>query len=235
MTTIDKNAQHAHAHSKHHAQEDSNHFLIPLLLISAFAVIELLGGWWTGSLALLGDAWHMVSDIAALGLAWFAASHTKKVGATRHASGMSHAEIIASIINAILMLLVVAWIVAEAIQRFKHPQAVAGVGVMMIAFLGLVVNIVVAKQLHGGHQEDNLNHRAAFLHVLGDLLGSIAALVAGAVIYFTGWLAIDPILSIFISVLILLSTLSLIKDIWHTVYGKKVPSKQAHPAHHHKH
>ena len=232
MTSLDKKTPQAHDHSYGDLYEENNHFLIPLLLISAFAIVELIGGWWTGSLALLGDAGHMVSDVAALGLAWFAASHAKKADASKHASGMSHAEIIASMMNVVLMLLVVAWIIVEATQRFKHPQAVAGVGVMLIAFLGLVVNVVVAKQLHGGHQEDNLNHRAAFLHVLGDLLGSVAALVAGTVIYFTGWLTIDPILSIFISVLILLGTLNLIKDIWRTLFGNKTPNLQVHE---HKH
>ena len=181
----------------------------------------------------MGDAGHMASDVAALGLAWFAAGHAKKSTTTRHASGMSHVEIIASIFNAILMLIVVAWIIFEAIQRFKNPQHVAGAEVMLIAFLGLLVNIVVAKLLHGGdaHGEQNLNHRAAFLHVLGDLLGSVAALVAGAVIYFTGYMPIDPILSIFISLLILLGTLNLIKDIWQMLYTNKTHSE--HDVHEH--
>ena len=193
------------------------------MLILAFAIVEVIGGFWTGSLALLGDAAHMASDVAALGLAWFAASHAKKSSASKHASGMSHVEIVASIFNAFLMLLVVAWIIYEAMQRFKNPEKVAGAEVMLIAFLGLLVNVIVAKLLHGGaaHAEQNLNQRAAFLHVLGDLLGSVAALLAGAVIYFTGYMPIDPILSIFISLLILLGTLNLIKDIWRTVQGSR--------------
>ena len=208
-----------------HAREETspNHFLIPFLLILVFAIVEVIGGFWTGSLALLGDAGHMASDVAALGLAWFAASHAKKASASKHASGISHVEIVASIFNAILMLLVVAWIVFEALQRFKYPEKVAGAEVMLIAFLGLLVNVIVAKLLHGGaaHGEQNLNQRAAFLHVLGDLLGSVAALLAGAVIYFTGYLPIDPILSLFISGIILLGTLNLIKDIWQTLHGSR--------------
>ena len=107
MTNLDKKTPQAYDYShedlhKENQYEGNNHFLIPLLLISAFAIVELLGGWWTGSLALLGDAGHMVSDVAALGLAWFAASHAKKADASKHASGMSHAEITASIINAVL-------------------------------------------------------------------------------------------------------------------------------------
>jgi len=213
-------------HSDEVSNISKNHFLIPFLLILAFAIVEVIGGVWTGSLALLGDAGHMVSDVASLGLAWFAASHAKKPDSSKHISGMSHMEIFASIFNTILMLVVVVWIVYEAIQRFKNPQQVAGAEVVIIALIGLLVNIIVAKQLHVGHEKDNLNHRAAFLHVLGDLLGSVAAMLAGAVIYLTGYMTIDPILSIFISGLILLGTLSLIKDIWHTLHDQS-------PSHHH--
>lgn len=214
---------HDNSHSHDHPRDKKNHFLIPLLLILGFAIVEVAGGFWTGSLALLGDAGHMFSDVAALGLAWFAASHAKKPSSKRHASGMSHAEIIASIINSVIMLVVIVAIVYEAFQRFKHPQNVAGAEVMVIAFFGLLVNIIVAKQMHNDADEvskNNLNHRAAFLHVLGDLLGSVAALVAGAVIYFTDYMVIDPILSIFISGLILLGTLSLIRDIWKTLHSE---------------
>jgi cobalt-zinc-cadmium efflux system protein len=227
-----QNHSHSHAHDSIPSQK--NHFLIPLLLILAFAIVEAAGGFWTGSLALLGDAGHMASDVAALGLAWFAASHAKKADSSKHASGMSHAEIFASVVNVILMLAVVAWIVFEAIQRFKSLHEVAGAEVMVIAFIGLLVNIIVAKIMHRDadeHTKDNLNHRAAFLHVLGDLLGSVAALVAGAVIYFTGYMAIDPILSVFISGLILLGTLGLARDIWKTLHDDKM--HDAHDGHAH--
>lgn len=225
-----QNHDHSHSHT------DKNHFLVPFLLILAFAVIEVAGGLWTSSLALLGDAGHMFSDVAALGLAWFAASHAKKPTSKKHVSGMSHGEIIASIINSVIMLLVVAAIVYEAIRRFKTPHNVAGAEVMVIAFIGLLVNIIVAKRMHNHtdeHSKNNLNHRAAFIHVLGDLLGSVAALAAGAVIYFTGYMAIDPILSIFISGLILLGTLSLIRDIWKTLHQEHGHNHQGHHEHRH--
>jgi cobalt-zinc-cadmium efflux system protein len=210
--------------SKHQHQVENNHshsnpFLFPFLLILVFAFIELAGGIWTQSLALLGDAWHMFSDVFALGLAWFASHHATKPNTKKHASGQSHVEIAASVINAVLMVAVVIYIIVEAIERLKNPHSVTGGYVMLIAFAGLVVNIVVAKLLHDDNH-DNHNHRAAFLHVLGDLLGSVAALVAGAVVYFTGWLPIDPILSIFISLLILLVTCKLIADIWRILHGK---------------
>lgn len=202
--------------------EDDNHshgnpFAIPFFLILGFAVIEFAGGIWTQSLALLGDAWHMFSDVFALALAWYASTQAQKKPLIKHASGQSQIEIRASIINVALMFVVVAWIIFEAIQRLKNPLNITGGYVMLIAFIGLVVNVIVAQRLH--HQahhhggKDNLNHRAALLHVLGDLLGSVAALLAGAVIYFTGWLAADPLLSLFISALILVVTLKLANDI----------------------
>jgi cobalt-zinc-cadmium efflux system protein len=219
-----QSSQNNHSHDDHqahdhqHAHASENPFSLPFFLILIFAVIELAGGIWTNSLALLGDAWHMFSDVFALGLAWFASHHAGR--SKKHKSGQSYIEIMASIINALLMLVVVIYIILEAIDRFKNPHVVTGGYVMLIAFVGLIVNVIVAKLLHDddGDQHHshahNHNKRAAFLHVLGDLLGSIAALVAGAVIYFTGWLAIDSILSIFISLLILVVTLKLIKDIW---------------------
>ena len=217
-------------HAKHTTKASpSKLYAIPFVLILVFGFIEFFGGIWTNSLALLSDAWHMFSDVFALGLAWFAAHLSAKPGTHKHSSGQSHAEIAASAVNALLMLLVVAYIVYEALQRFNHPQPVTGGYVMLIAFVGLIVNVMVAKMLHGhdndahddghGHEKtgtQNHNKRAAYLHVMSDLLGSVAALLAGAVIYFTGWLPIDPILSIFISMLILLVTLKLIQDIWHS-------------------
>ncbi len=213
----DSHHHEAHSHQPHsHKSHQTNAFAIPFFLILIFAVVELIGGVWTNSLALLGDAWHMFSDVFALGLAWFASHYSTK--SKKHASGQSHIEIVASIINAVLMLVVVIYIVVEAIVRLKTPQIVTGGYVMLIAFLGLIVNIIVAKQLHDDdHGTNNHNKRAAFLHVMSDLLGSVAALAAGAIIYFTGWLPIDSILSIFISLLILVVTLKLIKDIWNTL------------------
>lgn len=218
-------------------QEDDhthgNPFLIPFLLILVYAIVEFLGGIWTQSLALLGDAWHMFSDVFALGLAMYAAYHASKA---RRQAQQSRVEIFVSAINAVLMLVVVVWIVLEALERLQHPQAVAGGYVMLIAFFGLVVNLVVAQRLHhhahhhGG--KDNLNHRAALLHVMGDILGSVAALVAGVVIYFTGWLAIDPLLSIIISILLLLVTASLIRDIWRGYRGH-ADCMSSHHDHHH--
>jgi len=200
-----------------------NPFVIPFIIIIVFAFVEFFGGIWTQSLALLGDAWHMFSDALALGLAMYAAY---RVSQNHH----SRAELIASTINVVLMFVVIAWIVVEAIERINNPRQVAGSHVMVIAFIGLVLNVIVAKQLHQNGDGENLNQRAALLHVIGDLLGSVAALSAGLIIYLTGWLLIDPLLSLFISLLLLVGTLHLSKNIWLTMSGKEI---KRHHEHHH--
>ena len=213
---------HPHPDHAHDDHDDHDHYLIPFLLIFIFAIVEAVGGWWTGSLALLSDAGHMFSDVAALGLAWMASVMAKKPNVARHKSGISYVELAVSIINALTMLAVITFVVIEAIARFKEPHQVQGLALTIIATLGLIVNLIVAKQLHHQalHHGKSLNNRAAFLHVIGDLLGSVAAVAAGVVIYFTGWMLIDPILSLLISVLLLVFTLNLIRDIWHILHGK---------------
>ena len=209
---------HSHPHSTPHGHSHprSDQVLLwPLILILGFALVEAIGGWYTGSLALLGDAGHMFSDAAALGLAWLGAWVAAKPASQRHSYGLLRAEVIVALVNGLLMLLVVAGIVYEAVERLHAPQPVRGLEVMVIAGIGLVINIIVARRLH--QHQHNLNYRAALLHVLGDLLGSVAALIAGAVIYFTGWTPIDPILSLFISALILMSTLRLLREVLHVL------------------
>ena len=208
----------AHNHATHddHGHDDHAHgnpFWIPFLAIALFTVVEFVGGIWTQSLALLSDAWHMLFDVLALGLAMWAA-HRARTG--HPASQQTERRV--SMINAVSMLLVTAGIVIEAIERLKHPVSVAGGYVSVIALVGLLINLFVAKHMHHQHEhhggDASLNHRAAFLHVLGDLLGSVTAVAAGVVIYFTGWMTIDPILSILISLLLLVVTLNLIRDIY---------------------
>ncbi len=192
-----------------------------LLLTLGFALVEALGGWWAGSLALLGDAGHMFSDAVALGLSALAAVISRRPPSTRHSYGLRRAEVIAALLNGLLMLAVVLGIVVEAIRRIQQPQPVSGVTVVGIAAIGLVINVIVALVLSRG--EHDMNTRAALLHVMGDLLGSVAALIAGAVIYYTGWTPIDPILSLVICALILYSTLRLLRDALH-VLMEGVPS-----------
>jgi cobalt-zinc-cadmium efflux system protein len=212
----------AHSHHSHtHKHNHGSSLLWPLLLTLGFALIEAIGGWLTGSLALMGDAGHMFSDCAALGLAWFAGWISQRPPTTKLTYGLLRAEVIVALINGVTMLIVVAIIVYEAINRFYHPSPVMGMEVMWIALIGLIINILVARHLHhhshDGNEHGNMNSRAALLHVIGDLLGSVAALIAGAVIYLTGWLAIDAILSLFISALILFSTIRLLREVLHVL------------------
>lgn len=210
---------HHHGDTHHHHHDtiprDQHLLFWPLVLISSYALVEAIGGWFTGSLALLGDAGHMASDAAALGLAWLGAWIARKPPTSQHTFGMMRAEVLVALLNALLMLLLVAAILYEAIQRMQAPEPVAASGVMLIAFIGLLINLWVARHLHRG--QHSINHRAALLHVLGDLLGSVAALMAGVIIYFTDWYLVDPILSILICALILYSTGKLLREAIHVL------------------
>lgn len=186
-----------------------------LALTLGFAVIEALAGWWSGSLALLSDAGHMVTDSASLGLAALAAWLARKPPSARHSYGLGRAEIVAALLNAVFMLAVIATITVVAIERLRTPQPVAGGSVTVVALVGLVVNLGVAWLLARG--EKTMNTRGALLHVLGDLLGSMAALLSGIVIWSTGWLPIDPLLSLAICVLILVSSLRLLREALHAL------------------
>ena len=206
---------HSHDHHHHHQSDSGTQLRWALIITLGFAFVEVAGATWSGSLALFSDAGHMFSDAFSLGLAAFAAWIVKQPPSARHSYGFVRAEVIAALINGGLMLLVIIAIVVEAVIRLRQPQPVAGGAVMLIAVIGLGVNIVVAFVLsHGTH---NLNSRAAFLHVIGDLLGSVAAIIAGAVIYFTGWMPIDPILSLVGAGLILFSTLNLLREALHVL------------------
>jgi cobalt-zinc-cadmium efflux system protein len=175
--------------------------------------VEAVAGWWSGSLALLSDAGHMVTDASALLIAALAAFIARRGPSSKHSYGLGRAQLVAALLNGLFMLAVVAGIVLQAISRFADPVAVQGATVMAVASLGLLLNIVVARMLsHEGH---DLNVRAALLHVVGDLLGSLAALLSGAVIWTTGWLAVDPALSLLIALLIVFSSLKLVREAFH--------------------
>jgi cobalt-zinc-cadmium efflux system protein len=189
--------------------------LISLVLTFGFALVELVTGWYFGSLALMSDSGHMFSDSAALLVAVIASRVALRPPGTRHSYGFARAEIIAATMNGLLLLTIVTMIVIEAIQRLQHPQPVSGSGVVLVALIGLLVNVAVLRVL--GHDGHNMNTRAARLHVLGDLLGSIAALSAGIVIFATGWYPIDPLLSLLISGLILISTIRMLRDALHVL------------------
>ncbi len=201
---------HQHDHSSQRHASVTRGLYVALALTLGFAFLEAAGGFWSGSLALLGDAGHMFSDSAALALAAFAAWVARRPPSARHSYGLARAEVIAALMNGLLMLTVVIGIVVAAIGRLQSPRPISGMAVMAIAVVGLAVNILALYILSRG--AGDINTRGALLHVFGDLLGSIAALIAGAVIYFTGWTPIDALLSLLICALILFSTLRLLRE-----------------------
>ena len=204
-------------HVQHHVGHDhgGSPLFKALFFTLGFAVVEAVTGVWSGSLALLSDAGHMVTDSMALGLAALAAWLARKPPSKRHTYGLVRLEILAALVNSLVMLGLIAYIVSEAIHRLSNPQPVMGGAVMVVAAIGLGVNMVVAWMLH--HGGDSLNTRAAFLHVLGDMLGSVAALVAGGVIWYTGYTPIDPILSMVVALLILISAWRLLMESVHVL------------------
>ncbi|MFN7085548.1 MAG: cation diffusion facilitator family transporter [Burkholderiales bacterium] len=202
-------------HSHAHAPRGRPAFVVALAITFGYALVELAGGLWSGSLALVSDAGHMFSDAAALTLAAFAAWLARRPASLRHTYGWARAEVIGALLNSLIMLGIIVVLVVEAVERLFAPQPVIAGGVVLIAFIGLVVNAAVVFVLSRG--ERSLNVRAALLHVLGDLVSSVAALIAGAVIWATGWLLIDPILSLVIAALILASTLRLLRDTLHVL------------------
>ena len=203
--------QHNSVHHNHQHADAGPRLVWALLLTLGFAVVEVGAGFWSGSLALLGDAGHMVTDSASLGLAAFAAWLAKRPPSSRHTYGLGRVETLAALFNVLSMVVVVVAISVAAIHRFLEPSAVNGQAVVLVAIVGLCINIGVAWLLM--HGEQTMNTRGALLHVLGDLLGSVAALLAGAVIVYTGWTPIDPLLSILICVLVLGSSLRLLREV----------------------
>jgi len=180
-----------------------------LALTAVFAVVEAAAGWWSGSLALLSDAGHMVTDVAALSIALIAQRLAHRPPSRRASYGYTRAEVLAAFSNALLMLALVGWIAIEAVRRLLAPAPVVGSAVILVALAGLLINLLCAGLLSRGH---SLNSRAALLHVLSDLGASFAALAAGVVITATGWLPIDPLLSLLVALLILRSTWGLLRS-----------------------
>ena len=210
-------AAHAHQHHSHepHGKRAGGALRMAAVLTLVFAVIEALGGWWTGSLALLSDAGHMLTDGAALGLGALAAWIARRPPSQRHSYGFGRVEVLAAAINAGTMLVIVALIAYEAIVRLRAPAGVNGGAAAAIAFVGLALNVAVLRWL-APHAHD-MNARAAKLHVVGDLLGSVAALASGATIALTGWTPIDPIASLVICVLIAASSVRLLREGLHAL------------------
>jgi len=185
--------EHSHAHKAN--EKNLRRVMVALVLTGAFMIVEVVGGIISGSLALLADAGHMLTDTMALALAAMAFHVSKRPPDGNLTFGYQRFQILAAFVNGLSLLAVVGWILFEAIRRFLSPNEILGETMLVVAAAGLVVNLISFAVLHSGDQ-DNLNIRGAALHVAGDLLGSVAAIVAALVIIYTGWTLIDPILSV---------------------------------------
>lgn len=174
-------------------------------------IAEAVGGWLTNSLALVADAGHMLTDVAALLITLFAIWFATRPATSKKTYGYYRLEILAAFVNGIALVLLSIWIIYQAIQRWQHPPEVAAVPLTIIASGGLVVNLIAAYLLHSDHKHD-LNMRGAYLHVVGDLLGSVAAVIAGILIWSMGWMWADPLGSVLISAIIILSSWRLILE-----------------------
>lgn len=172
-------------------------------------VIEAVGGWLTNSLALIADAGHMLTDVAALTLTLTAIWFASRPATAKKTFGYYRLEILAAFVNGIALVLISLWVIYEAYSRWQAPPQIDGLNLAAIATGGLIVNIVAAKLLHHGHHND-LNMRGAWLHVMGDLLGSVTAIAAGVLVFAFGWLWADPVCSVFISLIIIFGAWRLI-------------------------
>ncbi|MCO7223146.1 cation diffusion facilitator family transporter [Pleionea sp. CnH1-48] len=197
---------HGHAHSKNEKK-----LATAAVLTGSFMIAEVVGGVISGSLALIADAGHMLTDFAALVLAWIALRLSRRPADSIRTYGFERFSVLAAFVNGLSLFVIAGWICVEAYERLTQPVEVLGGVMLWIAIAGFVVNILAFWMLTRGEGE-NLNVRAAALHVAGDLLGSIAAIIASIVIIYTGWTPIDPILSVFVAVIILRSAWMVIKE-----------------------
>ena len=203
-----------HSHAPTVSAGNERVVLIGFLLTASFMLAEVVAGLLSGSLALIADAGHMLTDAAALLLAWAAFRFGRRVSDGKRTFGYMRLEVVAGLINAVTLFALVGWIIYEAIQRFMTPHEVLAGPMFVVAVLGLVVNVTVFLELSRGDKE-HVKIRGAMVHVLGDLLGSVAAIVAAVTIWFTGWMPIDPILSVLVSLLVLRSAWKLFRGSLH--------------------
>lgn len=219
---------HGHSHGVGHSHIHTNNkkvLLIAFVLITMFMVVEVIGGLLTNSLALLADAGHMLSDAVALGLALAAFKYGERAASNSKTYGYKRFEILAAFINGLTLIGISGYIIYEAITRFADPPEVASVGMLVVAVCGLLINMIVAWILmRGSDVKGNLNMRGAFLHVLGDLLGSVGAIAAGLLMLFFGWSIADPIASLLVAALILVSGFRVTRDSVHVLMEGKPAS-----------
>lgn len=205
---------HGHNHAPEVTPQNERVVLIGFLLTFGFMFAEIIGGVLSGSLALIADAGHMMTDAAALALAWAGFRFGRRAADSKRTFGYMRFEVLAGFVNALALILLVAWIAYEAVLRLLDPSPVLAGPMMIVAVLGLAVNCGVFYMLNKG-DKDHVNIKGAMLHVVGDMLGSVAAIVAAGVIWMTGWTPVDPILSVLLSALVLRSGWGLLKNSMH--------------------
>ncbi|WP_188455053.1 cation diffusion facilitator family transporter [Virgibacillus oceani] len=207
---------HDHGHDHTHGA-NKKALMISFFITTGYMIVEAIGGFLTNSLALISDAGHMLSDSISLGVGVLAFIMGEKVANYSKTYGYKRFEILAALFNGVTLSLIALYIFYEAYHRFLNPPEVASTGMLVIAIIGLTVNLVVAWILMRGDTEENLNLRAAFLHVLGDLLGSVGAIVAAVLIMFFNWGWADPLASVIVAVLVLISGIRVAKDAVHVL------------------
>lgn len=207
----DQGHDHGHSHSLVRRGTESGRLKWVLVITVAFMVAEAVSGWLAGSLTLLADAGHMLTDAGALGLSLFAMRMAQRPANDEKTYGYVRMEILAALVNGATLLVISGLIVHEAWSRLRTPGPVDGTVMLVVGGLGLGVNLVGAVLLHT-HADGNLNMRGAYLHILGDLLGSVGAVATGVVILLTGWTPADPIMSVVIALLILYSAWRLVRE-----------------------
>jgi cobalt-zinc-cadmium efflux system protein len=200
---------HDHSHH-HHAGASETVLLRAFLLIAGFMGVEAVAGILTNSLVLIADAGHMFLDATALGLAWYSLRLSRREQDDKLSYGYHRYQVLAAFVNALSMLALVAWILIEAVERLQEPQGLLPVPMLIVAALGLAVNLLAFYWLHG--KDDNAAVRSALLHVLGDLLGSVAAIASGIVIYLTGWTYADPLLALLVAAILLRGTWRVLRE-----------------------
>lgn len=196
---------HDHGHSHSHSANKKT-LTISLIIITAYMAVEVIGGLITNSLALLADAGHMLSDAISLFIALMAFKFSSKVADYGKTYGYKRFEILAAVINGATLILISGYIIYEAIERFQNPPEIQSSGMLIVAFIGLLVNVLVAWiMMRGADVKENLNMRGAYLHVISDMLGSVGAIIAALLIMFFGWGWADPLASVIVSILVLRS------------------------------
>jgi len=203
--------EHGHGGHDHSHHVSTRSLRIALVLTAALLVVETIGGFVANSLALLADAGHMLTDVGALALSLFVAWYSTQPVSPRKSFGYLRWEILAAFLNGSTLLLISAWILFEAVMRLRHPEPIESGLMLIVAAVGLVINVIAERVLHPTSQA-NMNVRGAYLHVLGDLLASVGTLVAAILIRYTGWLVADPLVSFLTTALIVRGSWQLVRE-----------------------